>query len=710
MRFSKISVLFYAVLLNFLLFPILQGEDPKICLTMIVRNEEKIIARCLDSVKDIVDCISICDTGSTDNTVQIIKQYMQAHGIPGKIYNHKWKNFGHNRTLSAEAAKQTLTSLNFPLDNTFLLFLDADMMLQVDPAFSKSSLKMDTYLISQKQSSYAFYNVRLVRASLPWKSVGVTHEYWACNTPCREELIQTLLIDDRDDGGFKSDKFERDIKMLKQGLQEEPENERYIFYLAQSYICLKQYEDAIKWYNKRIAKGGWIEEVWYSKFMLGQCYEGLGLWDFALEYYLDAYQFNPDRSETLYQISRYYRLNKQNHLAYLFAKQGSRVPYPHEQRLNISYPVYSYLFDEDISVSAYYTPFKEEGYAATNRLMLKKDIPSHIKEQAYKNMLFYISNLKDAKYQPIKIDLPSIKEGLASHYNPMNPSIKKTTFGYDVICRTVNYMQIGARHFKSLDLFDPTSTVKTRNFLMKYDYDLNLLTQKEIVENLPRIKIKSRNVEGLEDCRLLKYLNSTWFTCTTSDTNPTGQPQISLCKLKESPTDSVVNVEALIPLYGPDPNRCEKNWLPFVKNNELHLIYSYSPLIIYKSQIDPVNSYAIHEILSQKESSSHDFSRFSGSAPPIEFDDGYLLLVHETVYDDTHRNYMHRFLFMDSDFNITKASKPFIFLHKGIEYCCGMDIDHSEKNLILAVGIEDREAYLCTIGLEAVRHLLEPLP
>ena len=76
-------------------------------------------------------------------------------------------------------------------------------------------------------------------------------------------------------------------------------------------------------------------------------------------------------------------------------------------------------------MSAYYTPYKEEGYAATNRLMLKKDIPYHIKDQAYHNMLYYIPNLKEAKYKPINIELPTIREGLAAHYNPMNPFDKK---------------------------------------------------------------------------------------------------------------------------------------------------------------------------------------------------------------------------------------------------------------------------------------------
>jgi len=707
MRFSRILV---AILLNILLFPLLSGEDPRICLTMIVRNEGKIIERCLDSVKDTVDCISICDTGSTDDTVQVIQQYMKKNGIPGKVYNHEWKNFGHNRTLSAQAAKQTLSDLKFPLENSYLLFLDADMMLQVEPGFSKSSLQKDTYSILQRQSSCAFYNIRLVRASLPWKSVGVTHEYWACFMPSSEELLRTLVIDDRDDGGFKSDKFERDIRLLQQGMEEEPENERYIFYLAQSYICLKQYDDAITWYTKRIDKGGWFEEVWYSKYMIGQCYDAMKQWGKALEYYLGAYQYNPARAESIYEISRHYRLNQEYNLAYFFAHQGSRVPYPQEQTLNISFPVYDYLFDEDLSVSAYYTPYKEEGYAAANRLMLKKNVPYHLKEQAYRNMLYYIPKLREANFKPINIDLPVIREGLAAHYNPMNPAIKKTKTGYDVICRTVNYMQIGAKHFKSLDLFDTSNTAKTRNFLVQYDRNFNLLSQKEIVENLPRVHVKSINVEGLEDCRLFEYKDSIWFTCTTLDTNPAKQPQISLCKLEDKPIGPVVNVETLIPLFGPDPNRCEKNWLPFVKNNELHLIYSYSPLTIYKTFFDPASGRVMHQVLKQNENSTHDFSRFSGSAAPIEFDNGYLLLVHETIYDDTQRNYMHRFLYMDPDFNILQASKPFTFLHNGIEYCCGMTIDHSEKNLILAVGIEDREAYLCTVDLDAVRGLLEPLP
>lgn len=698
----------FLLLTIIMLFPcsILRGEN-SICLTMIVKNEEKIIERCLNSVKNVVDCISICDTGSSDNTIQIIEQYMKKNNIPGKVHRHEWKNFGHNRTLSVQTAQKTLEELGFSLNNTFLLLLDADMLLEVGFEFDKNALQDDSYLVCQKSDYHSYYNTRLVRASLPWKCLGVTHEYWSCLNPCGESKLNTISIDDRDDGGCKVDKFERDVKLLTQGLQDEPENERYMFYLAQSYKSLKNYDESIKWYEDRIKKGGWFEEIWYSKFMIGQCLEEKGLWNQALLSYLDAFQFNPGRAEPLHQISKYYRSNNQNHLAYLFAKHGSCIPYPDEQILFISHPVYDYLFDEELSISAYYTSFKEEGYAAANRLLLNKNVPYHTKEQAHKNMLFYVQNLKNAKYQPIIIDLPLIREGLLARFNPLNPSIRKTETGYDVICRTVNYMQIGAKHFTSLDLLDTTNTYKTRNIFVQYDQDFNVLSQKEIIEELPRERKQFRNVVGLEDCRLFAFKNSTWFSCTTLDTNPTGQPQVSVCKLSDNRAGPIIYVEELFPLFGPNPNRCEKNWLPFLKDNEIHLIYSFDPFIIYRPSLekDPLRNF---QIMSHYDEPKYDFSRFSGSAPPIEFDNGYLVLVHETVYNDQ-RNYMHRFIFLDKDLNFKKLSKPFTFLHHGIEYCCGMAIDHSTTKLIMTIGIEDREAYLCIVDLDTVRSMLEPL-
>ena len=76
------------------------NSKPTLCLNMIVKNESKIITRLLDSVLSIIDCYCICDTGSTDNTIQIITDYFKSKNIPGKVVEEPFKNFCHNRNFS----------------------------------------------------------------------------------------------------------------------------------------------------------------------------------------------------------------------------------------------------------------------------------------------------------------------------------------------------------------------------------------------------------------------------------------------------------------------------------------------------------------------------------------------------------------------------------------------------------------------------------
>lgn len=683
--------------------PLTTNSDTKICLTMIVKNESRIIKRCLDSVKNIVDCICICDTGSSDNTVEIIEAYLKENGIPGEVYHHTWKNFGHNRTLSAKAAQETLKTLNFNLQKTYLLFLDADMVLVIKPEFNKQSLVDDCYLLSQKNVNISYYNLRVAKASLPWESLGVTHEYWASPMPHKRTQLDSLEIDDREDGGAKADKFERDVKLLTQGLIDEPGNERYMFYLAQSYKCLKDFDTSIKWYKDRIAKGGWKEEVWYSYFMIGDCYKEMGDDEKAIQWYLDAFQYNPSRAETLQKVANHYRLNGKNELAYLYAKHGSQIPFPKDQLLFISYPVYEYQFDEEISIAAYYTGKKSEGLEASNRLILNKNVPQSIKKQAYNNLIFYVERLKNVAYKPIQINLPWISPNSSLHYNPTNPSILKTQNGYDLIVKTVNYVQEGATHYKTLDADDPKNIIKTINILVKMDKNFNILSQHEIVENLPRKKMPWRALEGLEDCRIFNLNGETWFTCTTDDTHPDHHIEISACKVVQDSNKEKLDVAKLQPLRIPTQKSCEKNWLPFVLKGEPYFVYGYDPFDIYKVDLETGKC-----DLAYQSKYKQDFSSFRGSAAPVEFDNGYLMMVHEVAFGKG-RSYFHRFLFLDKDFKITKISKPFIFQKNGIEFCAGMTVDHQAKHLVMAVGIEDREAKLAAMELDTVRKMLEPL-
>ncbi len=401
-------------------------------------------------------------------------------------------------------------------------------------------------------------------------------------------------------------------------------------------------------------------------------------WDEALYWYLEAFQENSLKGEPLKRIAMHYRLQGANDLAYLFAKFGTRLVGS------------EHLFEEELSIVAYYTPFKKDGYQAAGNLILRKHFPYYVRDQTYRNLLFYVEPL-EAEYLALPFDPPP-------SWNPMNPSILKTKEGYKVICRVVNYTQKGAKDFKTKD---PSGIFRSRNFILEYDQNFSLTSSQEIIETKERIRTCSPLVQGLEDCRMIEWKKKVMFTCTTTDTNPTGNLQISLCNLGDG------QIESLIPLIGPDLNRCEKNWLPFIHEEKPLFIYSYDPFVIYtlNGKTGELKTFL------KKEPKNNDFSSFRGSAGPIPFDQGYLILIHEIAYlQEWERVYLHRFLYLNADFEITKATLPFIFRQQGVEFCTGMCWNHAENKILLGLGIEDSEAWICSIDKSRLFSLLKNLP
>ena len=105
----------------------------KLCLNMIVKNESRIIRRLMESVIGVIDSYCICDTGSTDDTITIIRDYMTTAGKSGEVYSEPFKNFGYNRTHALERAAKWADHA---------LLLDADMKLTISPEFSAAKLSL----------------------------------------------------------------------------------------------------------------------------------------------------------------------------------------------------------------------------------------------------------------------------------------------------------------------------------------------------------------------------------------------------------------------------------------------------------------------------------------------------------------------------------------------------------------------------------------
>lgn len=460
---------------------------------------------------------------------------------------------------------------------------------------------------------------------------------------------------------------------------------------AKGLVDAKKYKKAISHYHKQIHKAKDLEEVWFSKYMVGVCHENLGSWNEAFSWYLDAYQTDPTRPEPLQKISSYACKEKMNDLAYHFAKYGSLLSLNKGRFKDPEYAAYK--FDEVLSIASYYTQFKDDGFKAANDLLLNRDVPWHVKDRASKNILFYAQNLPNVRFKEIEITIPP-REGDDGCYFPMNPSISKTKEGYHVLCRTMSC------HQERGWLYTPTAkdgVVRTRNFLQRYTKDFTFVSQVEIEDSIVSKTVEySPLVQGLEDCRFFSYGTDNWLLCTLP-MNPVYR--MALCRLGNRVRDEKLHIELCTPLVGPDPNRHEKNWLPFEKEGKLHVLYSSDPFIVYLPDLDTGECVPMFQY-----DPPYDFSRFRGSAAPIAFDNGYLMLIHEVTFfmEEKRRIYSHRFVYLDEDFHIKKVSKPFTFKHQGVEYCCGMTLNHEQDELVITIGIEDNQAMLMFVDVKDV--------
>ena len=375
-----------------------------LCLVMIVRNESKVIKRCLDRIKNYIDYWVIVDTGSDDNTKEIIQKELM--DIPGELHQQEWVNFGVNRTQSLALAKNKAD---------YLLLCDADEQIIFSSDFDSNMLIADAYLISHIGSNdYAV--PYLIRGDLNWKYIGVTHEYLSSDIKTKREKITTINILDLQDGGFKDDKFERDIALLTKGLIEEPENDRYKFYLANSYRDIRDYQNAAKWYEKRIQDKGWREEVGCSYYNLGICYEKLGKLEKALNTWLMGYDYDPSRMESLYRAVRLLRIQEKYKLGYQLGLIAKNIPYPKNDILFIQSRVYHFWIYYELSICAYYVNDFQLGYDCCKQVLFNEPTPN-ILEVTINNLRFYKEHALTDTSQNVKKLIEIIQNYLKDNDN-----------------------------------------------------------------------------------------------------------------------------------------------------------------------------------------------------------------------------------------------------------------------------------------------------
>jgi glycosyltransferase involved in cell wall biosynthesis len=281
-----------------------------ISLCMIVKNEESVIARCLNSVKDIVDEIIIIDTGSTDNTKEIVK------GFTNKIYDFNWINdFSAARNYSYSKATMD-----------FILWLDADDVVLKEDRIKFKHLKQNFDLMvdivmmkynvgfdAQGKATFSYFRERLSKRSGNYSWFEPVHEYLQLSGKIinvdiciTHKKIYTAVP------GRNLDIYK---KIVSQGKELTP---RGLYYFARELKDNGRYDDAIVYFNKFLdSEKGWLEDNITACSELAKCYSVNNDSKNSLKVMLRSLEYDTPRAELCCQIGYYYK-NKENYDQALF--------------------------------------------------------------------------------------------------------------------------------------------------------------------------------------------------------------------------------------------------------------------------------------------------------------------------------------------------------------------------------------------------------
>jgi hypothetical protein len=345
----------------------------KIGLCMIVKNESKIIKRCLDSVKPLIDYACIVDTGSTDNTVETIISWLNENNILGKVVSEPWKDFAYNRSFA-------LAQMREQKDIDYALMIDADEIFVYDEGFDANKFKQgmdkDLYIIKCYHGNIVYDRLSITKNKKPYVYKGVLHEYLDCEEPVETRAIVPGVRNTTPHDGARSqvNKFANDVTIFQNALKTETDPfmvARYTFYLAQSFRDLNQHADALKFYLERATKGFWSEEVFISLLNAARLKEKLKYPpEDIIQSYMQAHEVAPHRIEALHGAAKFCRLTSKYHQAYILAKWGQNLPV-NKEGLFVEAWIWDYGIEDEVSVSAYWSGHYADGKNVTKNLLKK---------------------------------------------------------------------------------------------------------------------------------------------------------------------------------------------------------------------------------------------------------------------------------------------------------------------------------------------------
>ena len=275
------------------------GMAVKISLCMIVRDEEEVLQRCLDSIAELVDEIIIVDTGSVDKTKSIAEKYTD------KIYGFLWEDdFSSARNFAF--SKGT---------GDYLMWMDADDVLPASEKQKFSELRKelevnpcdvvmmvyDAGFDEEGRVTFSYYRERLVKNCSQAKWVGCVHEVIPPFGKVRHEEIR--FAHRKEKRAYSDRNLKIYEKMLGQGKDLEP---RARFYYGRELYYHGKYEKASEVFRGFLEGGGWLENKLEAVRFLAYSLQIQGKTEEAFDALLQGLRLAPPTGELCCDMGRYF--------------------------------------------------------------------------------------------------------------------------------------------------------------------------------------------------------------------------------------------------------------------------------------------------------------------------------------------------------------------------------------------------------------------
>jgi FkbM family methyltransferase len=641
-------------------------------LVMIVKNEAHGIEKTLNSILPYVELVTILDTGSTDGTKEVIHRVLREHGhVTGVVYEEPFVDFATSRNRALELHGER---------TTFTFMPDADDVLEGDLTFFRAGLTYQATLgtkaikVNIRRGDLAYQLPLILRTSEKYRYKGRVHEYVEVPTP-EIALGGAVLTQSPPPQSAEASKkrWERDAKLLEEDLAVNPMDPRTLFYLAQTYECLGNKNNASAFYRRRILTDGWADETFEARLRLGKMLlhdnnpEGI-------EVLLAAHAM-AQRAEPLLALAQHYH-EKDNHaLAYLFASRIPSLPLPNTT-LFVDHDAYQKACDL-IGIHAFYLgpSVRYEGFKAAERAVQGRPTDERLRA----NRAFYARSAAETFGGLTGVTTQQIPFTPRQGWNALNPSIHYDGEVWRCIIRSTNYQLADGKYTTS-----DGGPIKTENNLLVLEKDLKPSASFQM-RDLAQIKKTAYPVQGYEDCRLFQCQGDLFATATVCDFTEDGRREIAVLYLKSNG-----DILKAYPVRGSWSDRPQKNWMPI--DGTMDALYSVEQgtyVGLRSSYLDP--------------GLTLPHGRLRGGSQVIKVPFGakeYLCIVHDVTWGGGKRTYLHRFCLLDDKLKLMAMSDPFYFNKPGIEFCAGLAVDGDR--LVASYGVDDKEAWLATFSLKKV--------